>query len=102
MDPGLVCKIVTTTANGQSPRGTGYPITPNRIITAAHVVDDAVPVAGDDPDADVRQIRISFGVREKQVEGPVAIEWSGTTIGVDVAVLRCGLKSEWQRPVTSC
>lgn len=96
MDPNLVCKLVTAIANGDIPRGTGYPITPNRIITAAHVVEDALRAEGDRSDADVRQIRIYFGVREEAVEGPVAIEWSGAAVGVDVAVLRCNLKAQWQ------
>ncbi|ETW92516.1 MAG: hypothetical protein ETSY1_43280 [Candidatus Entotheonella factor] len=96
MDPKLVCKILTSTVEGKTGRGTGYPITPNRIITAAHVVDDALPVAGDDSNSDVRQIRILFGVEEKAVKGPVVIEWSGTDAGVDVAVLRCELEAEGQ------
>ena len=96
MDPNLVCKIVTTTVVGKSYRGTGYPITPNRIITAAHVIDDAALTEEAAPDTDVRQIRIFFGVEEKEVEGPVAIEWSGMAVGVDVAVLRCELEAAWQ------
>ena len=96
MDARLVCKIVTHTANGETYRGSGYPITPNRIITAAHVVDAATLVEGDESGAEARHIEVSFGVEGKAAKGPVVIEWSGTSVDVDVAVLRCELEAEWQ------
>ena len=93
--PELVCKIVATTVDGDY-RGTGYPITPNRIITAAHVVDAAVKVEDNASERDARQIKILFGGNETEVEGLVSIEWSGASSGVDVAVLRCELEAAWQ------
>ncbi len=96
MDAKLVCKIVTHTKADGSYRGSGYPITPNRIITAAHVVDDAAPAEGHAPNIDARQIELSFGVNEEVLQAPVVIEWSGTGVGVDVAVLRCELPAALQ------
>jgi hypothetical protein len=96
MDAQLVCKIVTRTMSNETYRGSGYPITPNRIITAAHVVDDATPAERCAVDADIRQIELSFGVNEEPLQVPIAIEWSGTDVGVDVAVLRCELPAELQ------
>jgi hypothetical protein len=96
MDANLVCKIVATTTSDGKYRGSGYPITPNRIITAAHVVDAATPAKRYTVDADIRQIELSFGVNEEPLQVPVAIEWSGADVGVDVAVLRCELPAELQ------
>jgi len=47
MKPELICEIIVHTQAGKSRRGSGYPITPNRILTAAHVVKDAKPIAGE-------------------------------------------------------
>src|SRR5262249_61999167 len=90
MKPELVCKIQVQTDEGKTCRGTGYPIARNRIITAAHVVADAKS------EGDARDIKLFFQAREKPINGPVYIEWSGTEKGVDVAVLRCELPSELQ------
>jgi hypothetical protein len=94
MNPDLVCKIQVQTADGEPARGSGYPITRNRIITAAHVVGDAAPVAADASSGDARHITLSFGVTGKTVPAPVYIEWSDA--GIDVAVLRCELPPELQ------
>jgi hypothetical protein len=95
-DPDLVCKLVVQTVSGKKYRGSGYPITPNRIITAAHVVADAAPVADPDPKGDARQIILSFGPEGQTIDTPVYIEWCGVDDDVDVAVLRCQLPSELQ------
>lgn len=96
MNPDLVCKIQVRTADGKIAQGSGYPITPNRIITAAHVVADAMRVESDASAGDARDITLSFGVTGKPVPGPVYIEWSDA--GIDVAVLRCELPTELQPP----
>lgn len=94
MNPDLVCKIQVQTTGGKTARGSGYPITPNRIITAAHVVADAMRVESDSSAGDARDITLSFGVSGKDVPGSVYIEWSDA--GIDVAVLRCELPAELQ------
>ena len=86
MDPKLVCRIEVQTDSGKAYIGSGYPITPDRIITAAHVVVQAA-VASDD----ARQITLFFGSREEKVDAPVYLEWCGEDYGVDVAVLKCEL-----------
>jgi len=92
--PDLVCKIVVRTASGEQYRGSGYPITPNRIITAAHVVADA----GDKEEAALegtaRDITLAFGTQAKPLDTPVFIEWCDTE--VDIAVLRCQLPAALQ------
>jgi hypothetical protein len=96
VNPDLVCKIVVQTVSGKKYRGSGYPITPNRIITAAHVVADAAPVADPDPKGNAQQIILSFGPEGQTIDTPVYIEWCGVDDDVDVAVLRCQLPPELQ------
>ena len=93
MKPELVCKITVQTKNGGTPIGSGYPITRNRVITAAHVIADAVPTTDQ-----AYSITLSFGTQAKTVIGPVYIEWNGMDSGidVDVAILRCELPDELQ------
>lgn len=90
MNPDLVCKITAQTSTGPA-IGTGYPIQPNRIITAAHVVQDALRADEYAEQGDARQITLAFPHQKEAVEGPVFLEWSGVAHGVDVAVLRCAL-----------
>lgn len=54
VDPNLVCKITVQKTNGDIAVGSGYPIARNRIITAAHVIVEAMPVA--DSAAEKRRI----------------------------------------------
>ncbi|MGE0681677.1 MAG: hypothetical protein AB7P69_12370, partial [Candidatus Binatia bacterium] len=68
----------------------------NRILTAAHVVSDAVRIKSNASAGDACDITLTFGVTKKPVAGPVYIEWSGADAGVDVAVLRCELPAELQ------
>lgn len=91
MNPDLVCKIVVRTSSGKQFRGSGYPITPNRIITAAHVVADAACKEGT-----IRDITLTFGAQAKTLDTPVSLEWCGTEAGIDVAVLRCDLPAALQ------
>ena len=88
--PALVCKIKVQKHSGPY-IGSGYPITRNRVITAAHVITDAMPTTDQAYD-----ITLSFGTRAKTVAGPVYIEWDGKDKGVDVAVLRCELPDDLQ------
>ena len=83
MDPKLVCKVVVDAEDDHTYRGSGYPIAANRIITAAHVVADAL------------NIRLFFGPQQELVDTTVDIEWSGRDNGIDVAVLRCELPSQY-------
>jgi hypothetical protein len=83
MDPKLVCKVVVDAEDGHTYRGSGYPIAANRIITAAHVVAEAL------------NIRLFFGPQQDKIDTPVKIEWSGRDNGIDVAVLRCELPSQY-------
>ena len=96
MKPELVCKIEVRTEEGEESWGSGYPITPNRIITAAHVVADAARVGETTLEGDVRDIKLTFGPTGKTVERPVYLEWCDEK--VDVAVLRCKLPDEF-RPI---
>lgn len=96
MSADLVCKLVVWTLDGKRHRGSGYPITPNRIITAAHVVADAAPSENPETDSDVRQIELFFGAHTERLDAPVYIEWNGADVGVDAAVLRCQLPPEYQ------
>ncbi len=89
MDPDLVCKIVVRTTSGKRYRGSGYPITPDRIITAAHVVADAAYKGNAALKGAARDITLAFGVEEQPLDTPVYLEWYGADVGVDVAVLRC-------------
>lgn len=96
MQPDLVRKIAVQTPDGQEWRGSGYPITPNRILTAAHVVADAA-YTGDPEDAEAtRHTTLAFGSQGTPVDSPVSVVWCGTDAGVDVAVLRCQLPIELQ------
>src|SRR5262245_40319988 len=92
--PDLVCKIVVRMANGERYRGSGYPITPNCIITAAHVVADAAYKEVSALKDAARNITLTFGVAEKPLDTPVSIAWCDTT--VDVAVLHCPLPAALQ------
>ena len=83
MDPKLVCKIMVDATDGKTYRGSGYPIAANRVITAAHVV------------ADARDITLFFGPQQESVDIEVNVEWSGHDDGIDVAVLRCELPSQY-------
>jgi hypothetical protein len=96
MNPDLVCKIDVRTSKEDTWTGTGYPIRPNRIITAAHVIADAAPNDEHAAKGDARQIQLSFPHQKETVDGPVFLEWSGTDHGVDVAVLRCELPAHLQ------
>lgn len=95
MQPDLVCKITVQTPNGTW-RGSGYPITPNRIITAAHVVADAAYTGAPEAAEAPRDITLTFGSQGSPVDGPVSVVWCGIEAGVDVAVLRCQLPIELQ------
>lgn len=94
MKPELVCKIEARTEEGEESWGSGYPITPNRIITAAHVVVDAARIEDETLEGDAHDIRLSFGPKGKTVETPVYLAWLDE--GVDVAVLRCELPDEFR------
>jgi hypothetical protein len=96
MIPALVCKIVVRTTNGKRYRGSGYPITPDRIITAAHVVADAAYKEDAALKGAARDITLAFGVEEQTLGTPVYLEWCGIDVGVDVAVLRCQLPAVLQ------
>ena len=96
MEPNLVCKIEVETSGGKRRRGSGYPIRPNRIITAAHVIADAAPAEDGAAEGDARRITLFFGVKAEKLDSPVFIEWCGKDRGVDVAVLRCSLLPELQ------
>ena len=96
MKPELVCKIEVRAEEGEESWGSGYPITPNRIITAAHVVVDAVRIEDEASEGDARDITLSFGPAGKTVETPVYLEWLDED--VDIAVLRCELPDEF-RPI---
>ena len=87
MKPELVCKIEVRAEVGEESWGSGYPITPNRIITAAHVVVDAARIEDETLEGGARDITLSFGPTGKTVKTPVYLEWLGED--VDVAVLRC-------------
>lgn len=91
MQPDLVCKITVQTPDGKQWRGSGYPITPNRIITAAHVVADAAYQEEPAVPGAARQIPLTFGSQETRIDGPIAVVWCGAEVGVDVAVLSCQL-----------
>ncbi len=91
MESKLVCKIDVETSDGRKLRGTGYPITPDRMITAAHVVTDAKRAKEGSADGDPRCITLSCGLPAQKLTTPVWLEWSGREQGVDVAVLRCEL-----------
>lgn len=81
MDPNLVCKIVVV-KNGTSRRGTGYPIAPDKILTASHVVRGA------------DRIDLFFPGRSAAIPqaDSIAVIWDGKDKdGVDVAVLKCEL-----------
>ena len=95
MKPDLVCKIVVRTANGERYRGSGYPITPNRIITAAHVVADAAYREDATLKGAARDITLTFGVKNKPwTLLSLSMVWH--RCGVDVAVLRCQLPAALQ------
>jgi hypothetical protein len=96
LKPELVCKIEVQKTDGKTCVGSGYPIARNRIITAAHVIADAIPITDSPKTAATYQITLSFGARAKVVAGPVSIEWNGTDSGVDVAVMGCELPDELQ------
>jgi hypothetical protein len=89
MNPRLVCKVVVRKANGQACIGSGYPITPNRIITASHVVVDAALIIDDAAGGEAREITLLFGVDQEDANAPVYIEWNDPNL--DIAVLRCQL-----------
>jgi len=91
MNPKLVCRIEVRTASGVERIGSGYPITPNRIITAAHVIAHAASDQSCAAQGDARQITLFFGSREEKIDAPVYLEWCGQGCGVDVAVLKCEL-----------
>lgn len=76
MNPDLVCKI-----NVGGWRGSGYPITPDRILTAAHVVAEALESQG--------QITLAFGHQNTPIDSLVSVLWADRDI--DVAVLGCQL-----------
>ena len=90
----LVCKIEVETSDGKR-RGTGYPITPDRIITAAHVIADAKRAKEGSAEGDARRITLSYGLPAQTLTTPVWLEWSGEPT-VDVAVLRCQLPPDLQ------
>lgn len=96
MDFDLVCEIQIETAESRKFFGTGYPIAPNRIITANHVVADAKSDESHASEGDARAITLTFVAKGITVSGPVYIEWSGAKAGVDVAVLRCELPAAVQ------
>lgn len=99
MDPDLVCKILVTTPNGKKVRGSGYPITRDRIITAAHVVDTGpklVPVNVDDASSAQAKIELYFGPNSERVDCPCQVIWTGATAGIDVAILSCELPDRLQ------
>jgi hypothetical protein len=91
VEPNLVCKIEVETSGGKRRRGSGYPIGPNRIITAAHVIAEAAPAEDGAAEGDARRITLFFGVLAEKLNSSVFIEWCGKDCGVDVAVLRCRL-----------
>lgn len=94
MSPDLVCKITVQTPENKAWRGSGYPITPNRIITAAHVVADAAYIAQPPEEGAARQITLAFGSTGETVAAPVSLVWCDTTL--DVAVLACQLPPKFQ------
>lgn len=91
MNPKLVCRIEVRTASGDEYIGSGYPIMPDRIITAAHVVTHAASNENYATEGNARQITLFFGSREEKIDTPVFLEWCGQGCGVDVAVLKCEL-----------
>jgi len=94
VNPDRVCKIVAQTASGERYRGSGYPITPNCIITAAHVVAEAAYKEDTALKGAARDLALSFGVEEKPLDIPVSIAWCDTAM--DVAVLHCRLPAALQ------
>ncbi|MGE3536191.1 MAG: hypothetical protein AB7N91_01995 [Candidatus Tectimicrobiota bacterium] len=95
MRPELVCKITVRTADGtQQWRGSGYPITPNRIITAAHVVLDGTGAPPEAQAGDALHITLTFGHQQGTdpdalFTTPAALVWCDPAL--DVAVLSCQL-----------
>jgi hypothetical protein len=85
MDKALICKIVVTTTSGKRIRGTGYPVARDRIITAAHVVENW------------DRIELYFGESNEPLhpEVPPKVCWNGMREGyveeseIDVAVIEC-------------
>lgn len=75
LDPGRAVQILTTRRTGAGRRGSGYRVTADVVLTAAHVVGDAVSVQ-------VRFVTADGGVRETAGE-PV---WANPA--ADVALLR--------------
>lgn len=91
MNPDLVCQILVQTTRGERRRGSGYPITPNCIITAAHVVADAAYKEDPTGEGAARHITLTFGVQKTPIDTSVSMVWCGTDVGVDIAVLSCQL-----------
>lgn len=98
LKPDLVCKIEVQKTDGKMCIGSGYPITPNRIITAAHVIADAQPVEGQGSKGIACSSKLLFPGYTWKSEPQVYIEWDGRAAGVDGAVLRCELPDDL-RPV---
>lgn len=94
LDKSLICKIVVTTKTGNSVRGTGYLVAAGRILTAAHVVENAA----DRPQA----IQLYFGENNKRhdPDDSPTVCWNGKVQGcngrrdVDVAVINGKLPDE--------
>ena len=79
------------TAHGKEYTGNGYAITPDRIITAAHVIDDVISDLHDAVADTACCITLFFGTQEEKIDAVVYVECSGRDCGVDAAVLRCNL-----------
>ncbi|HEV2375324.1 MAG TPA: trypsin-like peptidase domain-containing protein [Streptosporangiaceae bacterium] len=74
LDPHRAAEVISTRADGSRWRGSGYRLSATAVLTAAHVVVDAV------------QVEVRFDAdRADEAAGPAVVAWSDETI--DVAVL---------------
>lgn len=99
MDPRLVCQIFVRNASGEGiSRGTGYPITHDRVLTARHVVAP--------PDASPVSIEVIFEYEESDGSGKpqaIILKYTATSVTcgaaaeqADVAVLDVKLPDSLQ------
>lgn len=79
MDKNLLVQVFVTNGDGHGRCGTAYPVAPNRLITAAHVIEDALP----------KQIELSWYHLNDEERGwrrCTKVLWDGRP-NLDVAIL---------------
>lgn len=92
MNSDLCCKIFVKKAGSGYVRGTGYPLSATRLITAWHVVEEAFSAT---PQVGERstKIELQFGPTCRKVPSPeISLEWVDSKL--DVAVLSCSLPND--------